>query len=141
MSGEIHHCETLHCALTLDKAGLRAAFNNGASSGRAGDIRNVLPESMPLDKYVAGDEWLVTPKAFDGDGVIDLNQFTWCGGPGSGSINALIRFARLTKGTAEFVLITEEGHFLGYMIREGKLYRRNVVLTTQAIKHRGKTHE
>ena len=135
MSGDAHHCVTLHCALTLDKALLREAFNCVDSSKPHGDIRNVLPECCPLDMYFGSSEWDVTPKAFDGDGAIEVTEFTWSG-TGSSDINALIRFAKLTKGKAEFVMVTEDGALLGYVIRDGKLYKREVVLTTRAIKRK-----
>ena len=133
MSGDAHHCVTLHCALTLDKSVLRAAFNNVDTARRHGDIRYVLPECCPLDHYFSNNEFDVTPKAFDGDGAIEVTEVTWSG-TGSSNINALIRFARLCKGTAEFVLLTEDGELLGYTIRDGKLYQREVVLSTRAMK-------
>ena len=135
MSGDVTHCVTLRCALTLDKAGLRAAYNGVDSRKTWGDIRHVLPEIDPLDSFVYMSEWGNVPAKFMGDGVIALDTFEW-GGLGSSDINALIRFAKLTKGTAEFVMVTEDGALLGYVIRDGKLYKREVVLTTRAIKRK-----
>lgn len=107
----IVHTLTLRCALTI----------------RADATEEALVRCLPTQPPVRTDNPFrrLGPYA-------PLRRFWWCGTDRSArSRKALRRFAALTTGEAEFVLVDEQGGLHGFRIQDGKLYRRDVVFSTR----------
>ncbi len=116
----IHTCLTLHSSLWMSLKSLRAALEEDPLGHR-------YPAHNPLVRRQPGAtrSTLYDRRAIGTDqlpGRLDI-PVVWWEGERAGNERWLSRFMKHTRGEATFVLVTDEGKFRPYRVREGKLIR------------------